>query len=131
MITWAAVAAVAIGGAFGGALRYVISIWFAQRFGPGFPFGTLFINVSGSFLIGLVIEVTQTRALSTSPLLRLALATGVLGGYTTFSAFAYETFTLANERAYFLSLAYGAGSVILGVLAYFAGSVTGRLMFRA
>ena len=84
MIDWRAVVAVAAGAAIGGVLRYVVGQLFLQRFGPGFPYGTLFINVSGSFLIGIVAQLALTRAFGITPLVRLLLATGILGGYTTF-----------------------------------------------
>ena len=99
MIEWRAVAAVAIGAAFGGVLRYVVGQLFLQRFGPGFPYGTLFINVSGSFLIGIVAQLALTRAFGMTPLVRLLLATGVLGGYTTFSAFSLDALTLLESGA--------------------------------
>ena len=108
------------------ATRHVL---FTQRFGPGFPYGTLFINVSGSFLIGVVVELAQTRAVGYT-IVRLLLVTGVLGGYTTFSTFSYETFTLGSERECLLSLAYALGSVILGVVACYLGIVTARLASR-
>ena len=131
MTTWFNIAAVAVGAAVGGVLRYLVTLLFTQRFGPGFPYGTLFINVSGSFLIGIVVELAQTRAVGVTPIVRLLLVTGVLGGYTTFSTFSYETFTLGAEGAQFLSLLYAAGSVILGVSGFFAGTVLARLALRA
>ena len=131
MTTWLNVAAVAVGAAVGGVLRYLVTLLFTQRFGPGFPYGTLFINVSGSFLIGVVVELAQTRAVGVTPLVRLLLATGVLGGYTTFSSFSYETFTLGTEGAPLLSLLYAVGSVVLGVTGFFAGTVLARLALRA
>jgi fluoride exporter len=131
MITWPAVGAVAIGAGLGGVLRYVVGVWFTQQFGPGFPFGTMFINVSGSFLIGIIVELSQTRALGVTPLVRLLLATGVLGGYTTFSTFSYEAFMLGSEGQPVLSLAYVAGSVGLGLVAFYTGTVCARLMLRA
>jgi CrcB protein len=131
LTNWLNIAAVAVGAAAGGVLRYLVTLLFTQRFGPGFPYGTLFINVSGSFLIGVVIELAQTRASGVTPVLRLLLATGVLGGYTTFSSFSYETFMLGAEGARLLSFAYAAGSVILGVAGFFAGSVLARLALRS
>jgi CrcB protein len=122
-----AIAAVALGAAIGGVLRYVVGQLFLQRFGPGFPYGTLFINVSGSFLIGVVAELIATRAFGVSPLWRIFAATGVLGGYTTFSAFSLESLTLITEGSAMLSLAYAAGSVVLGVLAAYGGVAFTRL----
>jgi CrcB protein len=121
--------AVGLGAGFGGICRYAIGTLFVARFGPGFPFGTLFINISGSFLIGIVSELSQTREIGIDPLLRLALTAGFLGGYTTFSSFSFETLTLGSERGS-LAIAYGFGSVVLGVAACYCGVVLARLMVR-
>lgn len=123
-----AVLAVAIGGAIGAILRFTIGQVFLQRFGPGFPWGTLFINVSGCFLIGVVAQFALTRSFGMTPLVRVFAATGLLGGYTTFSAFALETFTLGSEGAALLALGYALVSVVLGVLAAFGGQVVARLI---
>jgi CrcB protein len=122
--------AVFIGAGVGGTCRYLINLVVVQRLGPGFPFATLFINLSGAFVIGVVIELAQTRALGIGPLARIALTTGFLGGYTTFSTFAYETLVLGGEREWSLSAAYGFGSVIVGVAACYAGMILARLMIR-
>src|SRR5271169_5998096 len=95
-------AAVALGAALGGLCRYAIDLDFSRRFGIGFPFGTFFINITGAFLIGVIIELSQTRVLGIGPLARIGLTTGFLGGYTTFSSFAYETLTLGAEREWTL-----------------------------
>ena len=126
MTDWRAIVAVAAGAAIGGVLRYVVGQLFVQRFGPGFPYGTLFINVSGSFLIGIVAELAATRALGSGPWLRVFAATGLIGGYTTFSAFSLESLTLLGEGSMLLSMAYMVGSVVLGVLAAFGGQVLTR-----
>ena len=122
--------AVGLGAGLGGICRYAVGLFFLSRLGPGFPFGTLFINVSGSFCIGIVAALAQTRALGFHPLLGVALTAGLLGGYTTFSSFSYETLTLGSEREWRLSLAYALGSVILGVVACYLGIVTARLVSR-
>ncbi len=113
--------AVAIGGALGSVLRYTVGFAVVQRLGPGFPWGTLFINVTGSFVIGVVAEFSLTRAFGVNPLLRMLLMTGLVGGYTTFSTFSLEAVYLINERAPYLTVAYVAGSVILGIAATYAG----------
>jgi CrcB protein len=125
MIEWRAVAAVAIGAAVGGVLRYVVGQLFMQRFGPGFPYGTLFINVSGSLCIGIVAELAATRAFGMTPLLRILLATGVLGGYTTFSTFSFDAITLLGEGI-LPAFVYTAVSVVLG----FAGAAVGVVLAR-
>jgi CrcB protein len=126
MIEWRAVVAVAIGAAVGGVLRYVVGQLFLQRFGPGFPYGTLFINVSGSLCIGIVAQLAATRAFGMTPFTRVLLATGVLGGYTTFSTFSLDAITLLDESV-FPALLYVASSVVLGFAAAAAGVVLARL----
>lgn len=129
MIDWRAVVAVAIGAAIGGVLRYVVGQLFLQRFGPGFPYGTLFINVSGSFLIGIVAQLALTRAFGMTPLVRLLLATGILGGYTTFSTFSLDGLTLL-ESGMLPALIYTLGSVTLGFAGAGLGIVVARLAQR-
>jgi len=125
-LDWQNVLAVAAGGAIGSVLRYAVGFAFIQRFGPGFPWGTLFINVTGSLLIGIVAELTATRVFGISPLVRVLLAVGLLGGYTTFSTFALDALTLVAERAQVLAVAYALASVLLSILAAFAGVVIVR-----
>ena len=121
-------AAIALGGAFGSVARYLVTAAIVQRTGPGFPFGTLVVNVTGCLLIGAVAELMQTRAVGSGAWLRAFLIIGVLGGYTTFSSYAYEALTLTAERAALLALTYAAGSVILGVAAAYVGTVAVRLL---
>ncbi len=112
---------VMLGGAFGTACRYGLSSFvYGHLAKPTFPWANLIINVSGSFLIGLLAQVFEARALA-SPVVRAALLTGVLGGYTTFSSFAYETFELLRDGQWLLAVANAAGSVALGLLAVWAG----------
>ncbi len=122
----AAIGLVATGGAMGSVCRYWVSIAFFQRFGSAFPWGTLTVNVIGSFLIGIVLQLTLERS-GFSPYLRLFLTTGFLGGFTTFSTFAYETYALSSEALSLTSLVYALGSVILGVAAAYLGIVLTRI----
>lgn len=87
---------VCFAGALGSGTRYVVGVWAVERFGPEFPYGTLIVNVSGCFLIALILQTALDRT-SFPPTLRLALTTGFLGGLTTYSSFAYETARLARE----------------------------------
>lgn len=119
--------AVAVGAAIGGVLRFVIGNAFVQRVGPGFPYGTLFINITGSFLIGLIAQLAATRALNVSPLVRVFATTGLLGGYTTFSTFSLDTLTLVGDGAPLTGLAYAGGSVVASLIACYAGMVVARL----
>ena len=83
-------------GGVGCGVRYLIGVWAADRLEPSFPYGTLIVNVIGSFLIALVMELSL-RVVSFPPNVRLALTTGFMGGLTTYSAFNYETTTLATQ----------------------------------
>lgn len=126
MIGWQALLAVFAGGGIGSMVRYLLTFVVTQRLGPGFPWATLIINVTGSFIIGVVAEVTQTRAFAGGPLLRVFLMAGVLGGYTTFSTFSFDAVNLLHERAGLLALGYAAGSVVLGIVSAFGGIALAR-----
>lgn len=119
--------AVGIGGGIGAIARYVIGAAFLQRFGPGFPWGTFFINVTGSFLIGVVAQFALTRSFGVTPAVRLFAVSGILGGYTTFSTFSLDALTLFGEGASGAGVFYVAGSVVAGILAAFAGQIVARL----
>lgn len=118
---------VGAGGAIGSMARYLIGLWTLQRFGPGFPWGTLGVNITGSFLIGLLAELIM-RKFGASAEMRLFLITGVLGGYTTFSAFSLDAITLFERGDTILAITYIAASVVLSILAVFAGLALMRAM---
>jgi CrcB protein len=120
-VNLAAIASVGLGGAIGSILRLAVATAVAQRLGPGFPWGTLVVNVSGSFVIGVLAELVQTRLVGSAPFVRSFLMIGVLGGYTTFSTFSLDMLTLAGDRAPVMAALYAVASVLLGLLAAFAG----------
>ncbi len=110
-----------LGGAVGTSCRYYFSLFiYTIITQPTFPYANLVINVSGSFLIGLLAELFDTRVL-VAPAVRVALLTGVLGGYTTFSSFSLETLSLLRDGEVGLALLNAIGSVSLGLLAAWAG----------
>lgn len=111
---------VMLGAALGGAARYFVGLAVMQRFGGRFPLGTLVVNVSGCFLIGIIATVLTER-LDLHPNWRLFFITGVLGGYTTFSSFGYETYQLARTGAAGAGLLNVAASVVLGYAAVWLG----------
>ena len=120
--------AVAVGAGIGGALRLLVTQFVVGRYGISTGiFATLFINVSGSFLIGIVIETFQLRD-TLNPVLRYFLATGILGGYTTFSTFSYEALFLFSNAMTLTAIAYTLGSVILGLAGSFLGIVSARAL---
>ena len=109
-----------IGAGVGGALRHGVNVGSARLLGFGFPFGTLIVNVAGSFAMGLLAGYFLLRP-GYSQELRLFLTTGVLGGFTTFSAFSLDTALLVERHAYALAAAYVAGSVAASLVALFLG----------
>lgn len=119
--------AVFVGGGLGSLARYLTGLAFLQRFGPGFPYGTLAINLAGCFLIGIIAELAQTRAYGIGSSTRLFLVVGVLGGFTTFSTFAYDAVTLAGEALSGPAIVYVLASVAGGIIAAFAGIVLARV----
>ncbi|MGB0921063.1 MAG: fluoride efflux transporter CrcB [Alphaproteobacteria bacterium] len=111
---------VAAGGAIGAVLRY-LSVQAAGRlFGAGFPWGTFGVNIIGSFLIGIAVAWLATKAEGTAEM-RALLVTGVLGGFTTFSAFSLDVIQLLERKAHMEASLYALGSVGVSVLFCFAG----------
>ncbi len=117
--------AVAAGGALGSVARFLTVTGMSRWFGTGFPFGTQLVNVIGSFAIGLVIAVMLRRFSADEPV-RYFLATGFLGGFTTFSAFSIEVLTLLQLGETQRALLYVLASVGLAILAVFAGYALGE-----
>ena len=118
---------ICLGGAIGTGARYLLSGWLLRVAGPGFPYGTLAVNFIGSFLLCLMMQISLSSE-SFPPTLRVVLATGVLGGFTTYSAFNYETLQLLQEDAWLLGLA-NLGITVVGCLAAgLLGVMAGRLL---
>jgi CrcB protein len=119
---------VLLGGAFGTGLRYFLSLAiYSFVKGPRFPWGNLAVNVSGCFAIGILAELFEDRLL-VSPTVRVALLTGVLGGYTTFSSFAFETLSLIRDGEIGLAMLNVSASVLLGLAAVWAGMRAAQLL---
>lgn len=106
---------ICLGGAVGTAARYLLSSGLARWAGPTFPWGTLAVNLIGSFLLSAIFHVAVTTG-AIGPTLRVALTTGVLGGFTTYSSFNYETLALFEQRSWLLGFA-NLGGTVLGCLA--------------
>ena len=106
-------------------LRYSLGGLVSRVTAPDFPWATLVVNVTGCFVIGLLAVLTQERG-PVAPSTRLFLMVGVLGGYTTFSTFGYETLSLVREGSHGLALANAAGQVLVGLLAVWAGMTVAR-----
>jgi CrcB protein len=118
---------IALGAAVGANLRYAVSTWAAQRWGAAFPYGTMLINVAGSFGIG-VIMVLATARVPLAPTWRILIVTGFLGGFTTFSSFSYETYALLVGGSWIAAALNIAGSVGLGLIGVLLGVSLARLI---
>ncbi len=118
---------ISIGAVLGANLRYWVGDWAAQRFGSGFPYGTMLVNLTGSFLLGLLVSLTFEHFII-DPRLRILLTIGFLGSYTTFSTFAYESVTLITQGQWGLGLFNLLGSTMLGVLFAALGIWLGKIL---
>lgn len=110
------------GAGLGGLARYALGTWIMAKYGGTFPLGTFVINVSGSFFIGLLMALFTER-LHPHPNWRLFTVVGILGGYTTFSSFEYETYQSVRDGAGWMGLLYVTGSVVLGYLGVWLGAL--------
>jgi len=117
------------GAGLGGLARYVAGTWIMAKYGGRFPLGTLVINVTGSFLIG-VLMMLFTERLHPHPNWRLFLVVGVLGGYTTFSSFEYETFQAVRDGESWMALLYVLGSVGVGYVGVWLGALLAARAWR-
>jgi fluoride exporter len=117
---------IALAGGFGAVARYLLDGWIQDRTDSALPVGTFAINVTGSFVLGVLAGLVISHGVSTDA--KLIVGTGFLGGYTTFSTYAYESFRLAEDRARIWTAANIVGSVAAGLIAATAGLlVTGGL----
>lgn len=116
---------VAAGGAVGACLRYLVSVSFTSRGFVGFPWHTLIVNVSGAFLLGVLAAVAAEKG-ALDPRWMLLLGTGVLGGFTTFSAYSYETIVLLEGSGPLLAAVNVTVSTVAGLAAAWGGLMLGR-----
>lgn len=119
---------VGLGGAVGSVLRYLISLWTPKVLGASFPYGTLIVNVAGSFLITTIMYAAlRTPAISVNT--RILLTTGVMGGLTTYSTFNYETLGFLQENAWRMAFVNIAGTLFGCLAAGWLGLASARVLF--
>ena len=115
-------------GAIAGALsRYYLTLWLTNCFGFGFPYGTFFINISGCLAMGFFATLAMEKTAMISPEIKLIVATGFLGAYTTFSTFGLDTVGLLQRGNWLAAAGYFSGSTILGVISVQLGMVLARM----
>ena len=117
-----------VGGAIGSGARHLVNMSFARLFGTHFPWATLTVNVVGSLMMGFLADMIMRR-FGGSPEMRTFLATGILGGFTTFSAFSLDIATLMGRNDTGLAVAYVVGSVAISLAALYAGLALSRTLF--
>jgi CrcB protein len=121
---------VCLGSAVGGGARYLLSGWALQALGPSFPYGTLAVNLAGSYLLA-VLMLAGVDASLFSANARIALTTGVMGGFTTYSTFSYETLRYLQDGAWSLALLNVMVTVVGCLAACWLGWLTARSLFGA
>ena len=112
------------GGFAGAVARYLLGGWMTSWLGPGFPYATFVINVTGSFVLGLLMGMLEGHVVS--PIVPLSMAVGFLGAYTTFSTFSYETLRLLEDGSFLLAGVNVVGSVLVGLFSAMLGLAAGR-----
>jgi len=117
--------AVGVGGFVGSILRFWLATYVGQRMGTRFPYGTFLVNISGCFLIGLVMTILTERT-HLSPTYRYLIPIGFIGGYTTFSAFEYETLRALQDGQFTIGLLNIVLSVLVGFLMVWTGAMVGK-----
>ena len=118
---------VGAGGFFGAIARYVIDGWVVTSTGGGFPWGTLVVNVTGSFVLGVLFAASVERDVLPAAI-RAPVLIGFIGAYTTFSTLTLESWRLVQDGSYVAAFANIGGSVVLGMIAVVAGLAIGRLV---
>ncbi len=116
-----------VGGGIGSVLRYLVSGWMYVLLGPDFPFGTFAVNIIGSLIIGFFLTIAEDRFL-VSPDLRAFVAIGIIGGFTTFSTFTYETLGLLRDGSFFIGATNIVLSITVALLAAWLGTLLGKLV---
>jgi len=120
---------VCLGGAIGSGARFLVTTWSLDRYGPSFPYGTLFVNVVGSLLLALLFQLSKTSTWL-GPNLQVALGAGFMGGFTTYSTFNLELVRYVEEGQNRVALLYGSATLVGCFTAGFVGIALGRLLAR-
>lgn len=120
--------AISLGAIAGAISRYYLTLWFTQRFGTNFPYGTFFINLSGCFVMGFFVTLVLERAMTIPPEVRLLVTVGFLGSYTTFSTYGLDSVSLLVNRQLLAATFFWLGSAVLGIFSVHLGAIFARLL---
>ncbi len=116
------------GGFIGSVMRYLVQYYVERSLSSTFPWGTMIANIAGSFIIGMIFALAEKGNLMNAEW-RMFLAVGICGGFTTFSSFAYNNFTLIKENSFIPLLLNVGGNLFLGIIAVYVGIVLVRLVY--
>lgn len=117
---------IGLGGFIGSIARYITTVYFTKHYPSSFPFGTLSVNILGCLLIGIIYGLSE-RYNWLTPEWRFFLATGVCGGFPTFSSFAFENFQLIKTTQYLTFILYSLGSYVFGIISVILGFILSKL----
>ena len=120
---------VVLGGGLGSVARFLVGMQAMRTFGPGWPYGTFVVNIAGGFLMGVLVGFLAHRGGADQDRWRVLFGVGMLGGFTTFSAFSLETALMVERRNYGQAGFYAVASVLLAVSALFVGLALARRLF--
>ncbi len=125
---WREPVAISLGAISGALIRYYLNLWFVKIFGNNIPYGTLFINLTGCLVMGFFSTLLLEKVVNISIELKLLVAVGFLGSYTTFSTYGLEVYLLIQKGYFAAALSYWLGSAVLGVCGIYLGAIAARFM---
>jgi fluoride exporter len=125
---WREPVAISLGAISGALIRYYFNLWFVKNFGNNIPYGTLFINLTGCLVMGYFSTLFLEKIVNISIKIKLLVAVGFLGSYTTFSTYGLDVYLLIQKRHFAVALFYWLGSAVLGVCSIYLGAIIARFM---
>jgi fluoride exporter len=125
---WREPIAISLGAIAGALIRYYLNLWFAKNFENSFPYGTLFINLTGCLVMGYFSTLLLEKIVNISIELKLLVTVGFLGSYTTFSTYGLEVYLLIQKGYLAAALSYWLGSAVLGIVGIYLGAMIARFM---
>jgi fluoride exporter len=125
---WREPVAISLGAVIGALMRYYLNLWFVKILGNAFPFGILFINLTGCLLIGFLATLLSEKIINISIELKLLTIVGFLGSYTTFSTYSLDTYLLLQKGSFILAFGYWIGTATLGIISTYLGVILAKYL---